>query len=238
MNLTIVLPDEEKCLLKNNQKVDFDTPFVEVKKELNKEIMLADKLKIPPHKIFNFLKKFVGDKVNKDEVIAFKKGLFSDNKYVSEYQGIITEVDHEKGKITLKIQDSKDIVKNCFFKGEVKEIKKNTILLEIKNKEEFSLTKAPVLTGGELIYLDQITNETSNELERKIIVIESITEINLSKVEVLGAKGIVTLMKVPEKGSSLPFFQIKNPQDFLKINKLKFPYCITDCNSSKIILYQ
>jgi len=238
MNLTIPLPDEGKCLLKNGQKVDFDTPFFEIKKDLEKEIGLTEKLKVPPKKIFKYLKKFVGDQVAKDEIIAVKKTFFSDIKYASEYQGIITEVNHEKGIIILKIQDEKEIVKKCYFKGEVKEVKKNAVLLEIKEKEEFSLKKCALTTGGEIIYLKEIGSETTSELEGKIVVIKEISDINLSKIEVLGAKGVVTLMKPLETKSDLPFFQLKNEDSFEMIVKHQFPSCLTDTVTSRIIFYR
>jgi hypothetical protein len=238
MNLIIPLPEEGKCLLKAGQKVDFNTPFVEIKKEIEKEILLAEKLNVPAKKIFNYLKKFVGDQVNKDEIIAVKKGVFSDSKYIAEYQGIITEVDHEKGRITIKIQDEKDMIINCYFNGSIQEIKKTSLILEVKQKQEYTLKKCTRTTGGEIVYLNEISNETTTELEDKIIAIEEISDINLSKMDVLGVKGIISPMKAPEKETDLPFFQIKDAPSFKIIREAKFPYCLTEVSSSKIIFYK
>ncbi len=238
MELIIPLPEEGKCLLKTGQKVDFNTPFIEIKKEVEKEILISEKLNVPSKKIFSYLKKFVGDQVKKDEIIAVKKGIFSDSKYVSEYQGIITEVDHEKGKIKLKIQDEKELVTNCYFKGEVKEVKKNVLILEVKQQREYSLKKCRLATGGEVVYLPKITSETSTELEGKIVALETINDTNLSKMEVLGVKGIISPMKTPEKAIDLPFFQIKDEPSFKIIFEAKYPYCLTNANSGKIIFYK
>lgn len=238
MQLIIPLPEEGKCLLKNGQKVDFDTPFIEIKKEVEKEVIISEKLKVPAKKIFSYLKKFVGDQVEKDELVAIKKGFFSDSKYLSEFRGTITEIDHEMGKIKIKIQDEKDLVSQCFFKGEVKEIKKNSVFLEIKEQQEYSIKNFPSTTGGEVVYLQEITNKTAVDLEGKIVALETISDINLSKIEVLGTKGIITPMKMPEKEIGLPFFQIKDKPSFQIIFEAKFPYCLVVANSSKIIFYK
>ncbi len=77
MNLSFSLPQNSTCLLKVGQKVDFETPFFAGRKSEDVTILIAEKMGIPPAKIFTYLKKFVGDTVKKGDILAAKKGLLT-----------------------------------------------------------------------------------------------------------------------------------------------------------------
>jgi len=238
MLINIALPLEGKCLLKKGQRVDFSTPFLELNKEKEKEIFLAEKLNIPAKDIFKHLKKFVGDKVKKNELLAVKTGLFSTQKYFCQEPGIITEINHEKGTVKIKTQSEEELIINCYFQGEVKEIKKELLVLAVNKSQEYSLNKCSVNTGGKTIYLHQLSNETATELENKIVILKKINELALNKIEVLGAKGVVSPLPFVNEKSLLPFFQIKDLSTFDLIFNAQFPYCLTQTVFSKIIFYQ
>lgn len=94
MHLKIKLPETGECLIKVGDSVDFSTPFVLVNKAVEVQIPIAQKLGIKPDKIFRHLKKFVGEKLAKGDVIAAKKSLFSTQKIHAPSEGLIKEIDH------------------------------------------------------------------------------------------------------------------------------------------------
>jgi len=69
-------PKTVSVFLKKGQEVDFDTPFLDTEENVNIQIPIANSLNISPSKIFNFLKKFVGENIKKGDIIAVKRDFF------------------------------------------------------------------------------------------------------------------------------------------------------------------
>src|SRR3989344_7443649 len=127
MNITVSIPDGVKCLLKTGQKVEFSTPFLENKVINDITIPVAKKLNIASDKIFNYLKKFVGDSIGNNEIIAEKKGLIGRSKIISNSPGIIKEINHYTGEIIVSYPTSQKDQLLAFFKGEVSGIDKKKV---------------------------------------------------------------------------------------------------------------
>ncbi|MDO8741813.1 MAG: hypothetical protein Q7J11_01565, partial [Candidatus Roizmanbacteria bacterium] len=100
MLISVPISTADHCLLKEGQQVDFDTPFLEKKVEEEINISIAKNLGVSPQKIFHYLKKFVGESIEKNETIAINKGIFTSKKIVSKYAGQIKEINHSDGSIT------------------------------------------------------------------------------------------------------------------------------------------
>src|SRR4030065_1627239 len=101
MLITIPFSSSDRCLLKEGQMVDFETPFLQKKVEEEINIAIAKNLNVPPQKIFHYLKKFVGESIEKNETIASNKGLFTTKKVISKHSGLIKEINHSDGSITI-----------------------------------------------------------------------------------------------------------------------------------------
>ncbi len=238
MILTITIPDEIKCLLKIGQKVDFNTPFLENKIISEQTISISNKLHILPSKIFKYLKKFVGDHIQKGDVIAEKKGLININVVVSEYAGVIKEIDHYDGSIVISALTAKDSQTKAFFKGEVEAIEKSKLKLKVVEAQEFKLKLATENFGGQAFYfVDPNKAIFAPQTSNKIMVSEIISSYLKAKSEALGIEGFVSL-KNPPPESNLPKAQIKNIEDFKKILYLNFPYCLIDKQYCKIYFYR
>lgn len=238
MFLIITIPDEIKCLLKTGQKVDFNTPFFENKVVREETVTISDKLGIPQDKIFKYLKKFVGDRLEKGDVIAEKRGLISIDVVVSEYAGIVKEINHYDGSIVISTLTAKDSETKAFFKGEVEKIEKSKLKLKVQEVEEFRLKQATENFGGQVFYfIDPQKSIFATQTSNKIIVSEIISSYLKVKLEALGIKGFVSL-KNPPPDSNLPKAQIKNSEDFNKILHLNFPHCLIDKQYSKIYFYR
>ena len=239
MILTISIPSDGKCLLKPGQIVDFDTDFLENK--LNSEITInvSKKLGIASDKIFNYLKKFVGDPIKRGEIIAEKKGLISNLTVESNYTGFIKEINHYDGNVIISSSGGQQTNKiKAFFKGEVVDLNKNQLKIKVGHLQEFNIKLVTDNFGGQTFYLKDATKPIfSLQTSNKIMVIESITAYLKTKAEALGIKGFVTL-KTPPQESNLPKAQIKNIEDFKKVLHLNFPYCLVDKQYSKIYFYR
>lgn len=239
MIISIFIPEDSRCFLKIGDKIDFGKVFLEKKINQQTDILISKQLNIVPKNIFRYLKKLVGDEVKKDEVIAVKKDLFNEKKILSPFDGLIKEIDHEQGKITLTINEKTKKTFTAFFKGEVVDLKKDHFNLEIGKGDAFDLKKTELSFGGETLYLREkdISNLNSLTVNKKIIVTESISPFVQSKIEALGAIGIITSIK-PSETTAIPTSQIKNSNDLKKIFANKFSYCFIDKQSCKIYFYQ
>ncbi|MBI4225484.1 hypothetical protein HY612_00015 [Candidatus Roizmanbacteria bacterium] len=238
MIITLFIPDDAKCLLKPGQDVDFNASFYEEKSRSEVNIAVSKKLHIPSDKIFKYLKKFVGDQINKGEVLAEKKSLIKSYFIISEYTGIIKEINHHDGNVIISTSKPQDNQVGAFFKGEVLEILKNQLKIKVGETKEFNLKQASENFGGRTFYLDDASKPISApQASNKIMVIESITTYLKTKAEALGIKGFITL-KSPPQDSDVPKAQIKNIEDFKKILQINLPYCLIDKQYSKIYFYK
>lgn len=237
MLINIPLLTSDNCLLKEDQVVDFETPFLQKKIEEDVNIFISKNLKVAPEKIFHYLKKFVGETIEKDEIIAINQGIFSTKKIVSKYSGLIKEINHSNGSITISSKTGVENTINSYFKGKVKKIKKDALSVEVDKGEEFSIKNIDHNFGGKTFYLDEKSDFCSENVFNSIVVCEDITPYYKAKAEALGCLGFLSLSKLSEETGIL-FAQIKNIEDYKKITKTKFPYCTLLSNPSIIYLYQ
>jgi hypothetical protein len=236
MLISIPISVSDRCLLKEGQFIDFDTPFLEKKVEEDINISIAKNLNVPPQKIFHYLKKFVGESIEKNEIIAINKGIFTTKKIVSKYSGLIKEINHSDGSITLLSKTEIENTINSFFKGQVNKIKKNEVFIEVDKGEQLIIKNVSHDFGGKTFYSDD-SDFLSENVFNSIVVCENITSYFKAKAEALGCQGFLSLSKLTEE-SGIPNAQFKSINDFKKIIKLKFPYCTIVNTSSTIYFYK
>ncbi|MFA6081628.1 MAG: hypothetical protein WC741_04445 [Patescibacteria group bacterium] len=237
MLITIPISVSDQCLLKEDQEVDFETPFLQITAEEEVNISIAKNLNVSPQKIFHYLKKFVGESIEKNEIIAINKGMFTTKKIVSKYSGLIKEINHSNGSITILSQTEIKNTVNSFFKGKIAKIKKNELSVEVGKGEQFPVKNTNQNFGGKTFYADKNSDFYTENVSNSVIVCENITSYYRSKAEALGCKGFLSLSKLSEDLEA-PFAQLKNINDYKKIVKTKFTYCTVVSNSSTIYFYQ
>ncbi|KKP61466.1 MAG: hypothetical protein UR54_C0001G0006 [Candidatus Roizmanbacteria bacterium GW2011_GWA2_34_18] len=237
MLISIPVSVLDRCPLKEGQLVDFNTPFLEKKVEEEINISVAKNLDVSPQKIFHYLKKFVGESIEKNEIIAINKGMFTTKKIVSKYSGLIKEINHSDGSITILSKAKIENTINSFFKGKVDKINKNEISIEVNEGEQLPAKNVSHNFGGKTFYSDNNSDFLSENVFNSIIVCENITSYLKAKAEALGCQGFLSLSKLTEE-SGIPCAQFKNINDYKKIIKLKFPYCTIVNTSSIIYFYQ
>ncbi|MGB9883073.1 MAG: hypothetical protein ACPLRN_00965 [Microgenomates group bacterium] len=230
------IPDNTDCLVKEGNKIDFQTALFEKKYSKEETLNIAQILNINPQNIFRHLKKLVGEKIEKDEVIAIKKGLFTTQTFKSPYEGVIKEINHHQGILLIEVasENKKQILSP--FKGIVEKVEKNQLAIKLNKPVEFEIKKTKTDFGGDVFYLEEDQVLTSDEVENKIILAEKIDQLTQIKLEALGAKAFITSQPLPEN-TDLNYAQIKNLNDFKKIEKLKYPYCTVIFKSDKIYFY-
>jgi hypothetical protein len=237
MLITVPLSVTDNCLLKEDQEVDFETPFLEEKTEEEVKISIAKNLNVSPQKIFHYLKKFVGETIEKDETLAVNKGIFSTRKVVSKYSGLIKEINHADGTITVLSHEGVENTVNSYFKGKVEKIKRNELTIEVGKGEDFPGKNLHKSFGGKVFYLDEKQDFNSENIFNSVIVCENISSYYRAKSEALGCLGFISLSKLTDELGS-PFAQLKNINDYKKIVKAKFTYCTVVAGSSTIYFYQ
>lgn len=239
MIITLTLPVENgDILIQAGQTVDYTTPILKKHAKQAVKIPLAKMLKIPANKIFQHLKKFVGEEISKNDLIAEYKTLLSIRRYFSEYDGQIKEINHRDGYIVMETAAEKSDMLRAFFKAEVESIDKNVLKLKVKQYVASELREASDLFGGDVFYYrpEVSVSLTEDQISGKIIVGDFVPAYEQIKLETLGVIGFVTTHPLTEK-TTKPQAKFKNIQDFGQSSTHKLPYCIVDKNNSIIYFY-
>lgn len=238
MVIDIPLSTNAKCLLKEGQKVDFETEFLEKKSEVQVTIGIAKKLNIDPSKIFRYLKRLVGEEIKKGETLALKKGFITNQRVVSQYEGIIQEIDHLKGDVIITTYIDEKKTQKCFFKGKVKDVEKTKVSLEVEKSAEFAIKPTEIDFGGEVFYQKRGHDDlNSANIAGKILVADEVSDFLQVKSEALGVLGYITINKLKEETDN-GHVQLKNINDLEKVQKLNYPYCLIDKKNSVAIFYK
>ncbi len=225
MIIKLPLPQGRKILIKEKDEVDFDTPLIKIVDSKDIKIPISQELDISPKKIFLSLTKNIGDYIKLGDVIAKKKGLLSEKKYISDFTGILKEIDHDDGSIIMTVTEKGGEKINSFFKGTVKKINEDNVELEVQDGEKFELNEASDFFGGEVVTIDEKNlSKIKEDISSKILLIKKIETYNQLKLEVIGAAGYITIEPL-SKQIDIPYARIQNNEDWEKIKKLNLPYC-------------
>lgn len=234
MKITFTIPGEGELKIKTGQTIKINDPLYQSSKTISKVVNLSKKLHIKPDKIFFSLKKMVGDIINKGDLIAENKSLLLHHLYHSEYSGILKEISHHDGTITINVKEESDKDNYCsaYFQGEIINIDKREVSLKVNHQSSFSLKTANQDFGGIVFYVkkNHSEQESIHDIDNKIIIADNLSEYQQSKFEALGAKGFITIEPLPEL-TELPYAQSKQSLSG------DFTACIVDKKNNTIFLY-
>jgi len=216
--------DSEKILaIKIGETIGFDTSIYKTKEVSEERIAVADLLSIHPTKIFQHLKKNVGDIVSQGDIIAIKESLFSHKKIISHLEGVITEVDHVEGIVLIETQKDGHN-EHCWFAGEVVGVTKKIVQIKIGKHQTVEAKYVQKDFGGTVWG------------EYPVGLFEQATEYDVAKLEALGGRGLITSLKY-EGETVLPKAEFKLKDSFEDITKKQFSYCFASAEHSTIIFY-
>lgn len=236
MEVEILLPKGAKLNFNPPKKVKFGDPVFKILKTKKITIEVSTPLGIKPEKIYNYLKKLIGDEVKKEDIIAEKKGFLSSTEITSPVDGKIVEINHLLGTITIETEEGDyDMFKE--LEGEILEKKEDKVLVKLNHAEAFKIKKTNIheIIGGEL-FITSFDKELNFEnLKNKITLLEKPTEYLENKLLALQTKAIITLY--PPTQNRIPFVQLVNIKDFEKIKNKPKKYTLIDTQSKIVYIY-
>lgn len=238
--ITFHVKTHSPLLIKPGDSVDFDTPLTKKTFSRQDVIALSDRLKIPPQQIFMHLQKVVGEPVKKHETLAEKKTMFGMKRFISEYEGIIKEINHNEGTVVIETFAESAEITFSHFKGTVTTIEDNMVTLRVSKSKQFPLKEAGVDFGGKtMIVEDHVSLSSLNfdDVSGRVVIAKSISPVEAVRLEVLDEAGTITLQEIGEKPPRNSA-RIKNVSDWEDIAKSKLPYCIVDAGHNTMYLYE
>ncbi|CAN5223506.1 hypothetical protein BH09PAT2_BH09PAT2_00500 [soil metagenome] len=238
MKVPVKIPENSELLIQTGQKVDFDTPFIQKKGRKQLNIPLARTLNFKPEKIFLVLKKVIGDRVKKGELLAENKAFLSTKQYFAEADGIIAEVNHNTGSLVLEIDTEDSQIINCFFTGDIEAIHDDHIEIGVKKMKKFeTLEHINDYGGAQVFYLINQGPCAEEDVENRYVCTTVIDPLAHIKIEAFGAQGYITDTK-KSFGGNIKQIVLQNPEDFQDIHENKYPYCIVGLDNTSIYLYE
>lgn len=238
MNITITFPEDSKLLVKEGQKVDFTTPFITQSTLEEVKVTLSSMLGFPPDKIFLYLHKFVGEKVEKDELLAERKAMLSTKQYYCEHTGTIKEINHYDGSVTIESQMDETSEYPCYFKGTIEQIDKTSLILKVGKAKEIELQEKSHHFGGAVFYYkeEMASTVTEDDVIDTVVVAERIPVYDQVKLEALGAKGFITIEPLLEQ-PSVPSARLKKISDLKDVASHAISCCMITPDSTTIYFY-
>lgn len=236
MKVPVKLPDDAELLIQAGQSIDFSTPFLRKKATSTIRVPLAEILKFPPDKIFLSLKKVVGDSVQKGDLIAEHKGMLSTKQYFSSVDGIIREIDHLTGTMTIELESGEENIIPSFVMGEIESVGDGYIELKVNRAKKIDVEESTHYMGGPTFYIADVEKPlTEDDIFEKVIVGHNVNPLDHAKIETLGAKGFVSNTKVPLGG--IKQITIMNAEDLEDLMKEQYPYFITGVDKRTVYFY-
>jgi hypothetical protein len=221
-NITIVLPPDATPIVHAGDTVTFDTEIARLsqKPTIPQTIPLAQSLNFKPSRIFKHLKKNIGDKIYKGDVLATKDAVFATKKFIADADGILTGVNHHSGEILIEHVSSEEQSTSvrAMLEGTVSAVEKDKILC--KTSKQLSVDVSAALgdrLGGKVIITDtaDAMQLTLPQVKDAIIVCSEVSDYVLSKFEALGVLSIV----VPSSPTPTPahVLVLRDPKEIQSI---------------------
>ena len=197
-NISILLPPDSSIVAQVGDAVTFDTEIARTsqKPTTSQTIQIAESLKFKPGKIFKHLKKNIGDKVYKGDVVATKDAVFATKKYIADADGILTSVNHHSGEIVIEhtADEEKKSSILALLEGTVNTVDKDKIIFKTSKTLSVELAEAPKDRMGGKVVITDTTNAmqlTMPQVSGNVIVSSEVSDYVLSKFEALGASYII-----------------------------------------------
>jgi len=195
------LPIPGDVLVREGEKVGFDTVVARTSVPGGVEIVkLVHLLGIDPDEVAIYMRKKVGDSVQKDEVIAEKKGILGMFRSVakSPTMGVVQQVSELTGQVTIS-EPPVPLEVKAYIPGQVEKVLPNEgVMVRIDGAliqgifgiggETHGIVAFAVNSPDEMLTIDKIRDDYSG----KVIVGGSLVRVDaLRKAVSLGVKGIV-----------------------------------------------
>lgn len=238
MTITFSISIPGNLRIKAGQLVDFDTPLIKSVTTEGFRVNVSEELGIPNDKIFMHTSKIVGDTVVANEILAERKTTFGTKKIASPKAGVIKQIDHETGTLVVESVSEMSNTIFAYFKGNVKELKGTTVTLEVSSSDSYSLKDVAGDFGGEILYRDnqRLANLSENDLRNKVVLTESIRLAETVRLDVLGARGIISKEDIKEK-EGVYSAELEDKTLWPALITSSHTHCIVDKKNCTLYLY-
>jgi len=237
MKIKAKIPEKAKIMVKPGQKVDFTTPLAETTEKQMIYIPIAEMLGFDAKNIFHHLKQVIGDQIQKGDVLAEKKSLFTTQQYLSEVSGILREIKHDTGIITIEKEMNNNHVLNCFFVGEISEVYDGYLELTVEDVHITKLQEETPYFGASMYYIDPTGKYSDADLDGACVFAPEFDPLDTVKIETLGAQGLITKTKFPSE-TVIHQIVLKDEKDFAHIQKKEYPYVLIGHEPMTILFYK
>lgn len=237
MKIKVKIPEKSKVVIKQGQKVNFSTPLAQILQKQMVYIPIADILSFDPKNIFHYLKQVIGDEIQKGDILAEHKNLFTTRQYLSEVSGILREIKHDTGIISIEQNKNDSSIINCFFNGEIDGIYDGFLELQIEDAHTTKLRKETPYFGASIYYLNATGKYSDEDLENACVFTSDINSLEIVKMETLGAQGIITKSKFLSD-TNMHQVLLDDEKDFDQIQKKEYPYMLIGHEPMTVIFYK
>lgn len=198
-HISIALSADWIMKVHTGDKITFDTVIADSSQSppASHTVPLSNILKFKPEKIFKHLKKNIGDKIYKGDVLAIHDGIFSTKKYIADLDGLLTGVNHLTGEVTLEqaSSDTHSAPILSLAEGTVGTIHNGVMQCKVGKVLTIELKEVVEKRfGGRTIVTDNAhaTTLTLPQVQGSVIIAPDFSEYVLSKLSALGATHIIT----------------------------------------------
>jgi len=237
MKVPVKIPQNVEMLIEAGQRVDFTTPLLKSSGKKTIEIPIAEIMRFSPDKIFLKLTKTIGDRIQQGDLLAEDKGMFGSKRYFSQIDGILKEINHMAGALLIEQDGGEADVKHCFFTGEVEAIYDGYLDLKVKNAHKVETQDPVEYIGAEVFYSPQEgALYVEEDINGKCIVTSELNPMDHSKIEALGARGVISVRKFPSM--TLTQIILHKPEDFEIILSKRYPFVIVGPEENTLYFYE
>lgn len=238
MRIPVRIPTHNKLLVKEGQRADFGMPFLLAAHPKMTTLPLAQLMGCEPAKIFHIVKKSIGDTIVPGDVLAEHKSFMATKKYLSQISGILKSIDHEHGNLLIELAGSEPSQIMCHFSGEITGIYDGYLEIQTKHAKKGTVREALHVLGAMIFYAESPNHPFSEEeIKDKIICARDIDRIHHTKLEALGAKGLI-LSEPVASHSSIPQIILEDAALFDELLTKKYPFILTSPEDRVVYFYE
>ncbi len=222
----------------DHQRVDLQTILAHTTQSEGFRLQVAQELGIPNDKIFLHMSKIVGDTVESNEILATRKSAFGSKQIASPLRGIIKEIDHETGSLVIETSTSTSNVLLSWFVGKIERSTDDSVTLAVQRAEQRAVKDVTTDFGGTILTIkeEQLRELTEEQVADAVIFVPTLHPAEMVRLDVLGARGIVTRDNMKEK-DDIASAQLATPSDWDTLTMNEFTHCIVDKKNSTMYLY-
>ncbi|KKS97624.1 MAG: hypothetical protein UV73_C0007G0067 [Candidatus Gottesmanbacteria bacterium GW2011_GWA2_43_14] len=196
-HIRIALPPQVHLTVEEGDQISENTVIYKTGEEaLVSEIPVAQLLKVKPDLTVKYLRRRPGEAVVKGDILAEKKGILATLSVRSPHDGVIRELDLKKGHIILAgKEDTQKTKVSLPINGKIKKISRAYLEIEVKGEVLEGRKGAGNDRFAQLMLIpDDRFNITDfdADVEDKIVYIKKAPREVVLKLDVLGAKGLIS----------------------------------------------